>query len=171
MTDDRPQTILITDDDTAHRTMLKVNLSGSGYTLLEASDGDQVLPLLRSRQVDLILLDMKMERMDGLAVLAALEKAGYKVPVIIITAFSSVESAVEAMKKGAFDYVAKPIDIEELKIAIDKALNYHRLHEENKQLKNSLQSGFLSTILSARALPCRRCSPPCPGCALPMRRC
>jgi DNA-binding NtrC family response regulator len=142
MASDSTKTILITDDDKAHRTMLKVNLAGSDYSLLEASDGDEVLPLLRQHHVDLILLDMKMERMDGFATLSALAEVGYEVPVIVITAFSSVESAVEAMRRGAFDYVTKPIDIDELKIAIQKALDFYRLHEENEQLKERLQERF-----------------------------
>ncbi len=142
MNNNNSRTILITDDDTAHRTMMKVNLAESGYTLLEASDGDEVLPLLQQNHVDLILLDMKMARMDGLATLSALAEAGYEVPVIVITAFSSVETAVEAMRRGAFDYVAKPIDIDELNIAINKALDFHRLHEENEQLKDRLQERF-----------------------------
>ncbi len=142
MENNKARTILITDDDMAHRTMLKVNLAGFGYTLLEASDGDEVLPILRQRHVDLILLDIKMERMDGLAALSAMSEAGYDIPVIMITAFSSVESAVEAMKRGAFDYVAKPIDIEELKLAIHKALDFRRLHEENEQLRERLKERF-----------------------------
>jgi len=142
MTDELQRTILITDDDTAHRTMLKVNLAGLGYRLLEAADGDEVLPLLDEHQVDLILLDMKMARMDGLETLTALAGSGYKVPVIVITAFSSVESAVEAMKRGAFDYVTKPVDIDELAIAVNKALDFHRLHEENEQLKERLHERF-----------------------------
>ncbi len=142
MVNDMAATILITDDDTAHRTMLKANLAGSGYSLLEASDGDEVLPLLGRQQVDLILLDIKMERMDGLATLSALAEAGYEIPVIVITAFSSVESAVEAMRRGAFDYVAKPIDIDELNLTIEKALRFRQLHEENAQLKERLQERF-----------------------------
>jgi DNA-binding NtrC family response regulator len=142
MANDIKKTILITDDDTAHRTMMKVNLAGAGYTLFEASDGDEVLPFLGQHHVDLILLDMKMERMDGLATLAALAEAGYEVPVIVITAFSSVESAVEAMKRGAFDYITKPIDIDELQITINKTLAFHRLHEENEQLKERLKERF-----------------------------
>jgi two-component system response regulator HydG len=142
MANDISKTILITDDDMAHRTMMKVNLFRSGYTLLEAADGDEVLPLLKQHHVDLILLDMKMERMDGLTTLSALGEAGFEVPIIVITAFSSVESAVEAMKRGAFDYVTKPIDIDELKIVINKALDFHQLHEENEQLKERLHERF-----------------------------
>jgi two-component system, NtrC family, response regulator HydG len=127
--------ILLVDDDLAHRTMLKVNLAETGYRLHELSDGDEVLPFLAGNSIDLILLDLKMVRMDGIATLSALEQAGNRIPVIVITAFSSVESAVKAMKKGAYDYITKPVDIEELKLIIEKALNFRKLHEENSTLK------------------------------------
>jgi two-component system, NtrC family, response regulator HydG len=137
-----PGTILLVDDDIAHRTMLKVNLGSEGYRVEVVADGDEVLPFLRHHEVDLILLDMKMARMDGLATLSVLLQAGYTFPVIVLTAFSSVESAVEAMRKGAFDYIAKPVDIEELKLVINRALSFRILSEENKTLKNRLGERF-----------------------------
>jgi two-component system, NtrC family, response regulator HydG len=85
---------------------------------------------------------MKMARMDGLATLSVLLQAGCTLPVIVLTAFSSVETAVEAMKKGAFDYIAKPVDIEELKLLINRALSFRNLSEENKTLKNRLGEQF-----------------------------
>lgn len=136
-------TILLVDDDLAHRTMLKVNLKQEGYAVAEISDGDEVLPYLSSHEVDLILLDMKMERMDGLETLSLLLQAGSRVPVIMLTAFSSVESAVAAMKKGAFDYIAKPVDIEELKLLLIRALRYRKLNEENISLKNKLADQYV----------------------------
>jgi DNA-binding NtrC family response regulator len=136
------QPILLVDDDEAHRTMLKVNLTAEGYAVNELSDGDEVLPYLKDHEVSLILLDMKMARMDGLTTLSILLQAGYEIPVIVLTAFSSVESAVEAMKKGAYDYISKPVDIEELKILIERALSFRSLSEENKQLKSRLNDEF-----------------------------
>jgi two-component system response regulator HydG len=134
--------ILLVDDDSAHRTMLKVNLQGEGYTVEELSDGDEVLAYLNNKEVDLILLDMKMERLGGLATLSLLLQAGYDYPVIVLTAFSSVEGAVEAMRKGAFDYISKPVDIEELKLLISRALSFRSLSDENKQLKSRLGEQF-----------------------------
>jgi len=134
--------LLLVDDDLAHRTMLRVNLIEAGYTVTEAEDGDEVIAQLAKQQVDLILLDMKMARMDGLATLAALQENGCTLPVIVITAFSSVETAVEAMKLGAVDYISKPVDIEELKLIIEKALDYLQLREENDQLRERLQQRF-----------------------------
>ena len=136
------KTILLVDDDIGHRTMLKVNLAQEGYHVDEVTDGDEVLPFLDQHEVDLILLDMKMARMDGLATLSVLLQAGYVLPVIVLTAFSSVESAVEAMKKGAYDYIVKPVDIEELKLLVNRALSFRHLSEENITLKNRLGERF-----------------------------
>lgn len=132
------ETILLVDDDSSHRTMLKANLRSRGWAVLEAADGDEVLPILDRKNVDLILLDLKMKRMDGSATLAALLQAGITVPVIVITAFSSVESAVDAMKKGAFDYITKPVDIEEMQLTISRALHFRALGEENRTLREQL---------------------------------
>ncbi len=153
MTDSvRKEIILLVDDDAAHRTMLKVNLAAQGYVVDELSDGDEVLPHLKNREADLIILDMKMARLDGLATLSVLLQAGYEMPVIVLTAFSSVESAVEAMKKGAYDYIAKPVDIDELKLLIERALSFRSLSEENKQLKNRLGEKFsFSNIIGKSA--------------------
>jgi DNA-binding NtrC family response regulator len=138
MVEHQKKQILLVDDDVAHRTMLKVNLSFE-YELFEAGDGDEVLPFLERSAVDLILLDMKMVRMDGLETLAALGESSFaSIPVIVLTAFSSVELAVKAMREGAYDYVAKPIDIDELQLAIVRALSFQDLKNENKHLQKVL---------------------------------
>jgi len=134
--------ILIVDDDTAHRTMLKVNLLGAGYEIVEADDGDRVMPVLSEQEVDLVLMDLKMQRMDGIEAIKLLREKGRIEPVVVITAFSSVESAVEAMKYGAMDYVTKPVDIEALKLTVAKALDFEALREENLELKKRLGEQF-----------------------------
>lgn len=146
--------ILLVDDDDGHRTMLKVNLHGPDFQVHEATDGDEVLPALAKKQVDVILLDLKMKRLDGLATLTALLRENISIPVIVITAFSSVESAVDAMKKGAFDYVTKPVDIEELRLTISRALNLKSLSDENARLKQQLgkEYGFDNIIGKSPAM-------------------
>lgn len=135
--------ILLVDDDAAHRTMLKANLSGDRFHVTEVDDGDQVIPFLEHDDIDLILLDMKMARMDGLATLEALKETVHAtIPVIVLTAFSSVETAVKAMREGAYDYVAKPIDLEELRMVIGKALGFQKLKQENIRLKKHLEKQF-----------------------------
>lgn len=147
----RQETILLVDDDSAHRTMLKANLAGEGYRIREVADGDEVLPLLREFEVDLIVLDMKMARLDGISTLSLLLQAGYSIPVILLTAFSSVETAVEAMKKGAFDYITKPVDIGELQLIIARALGFRGLQEENRQLKEQLGERQIATDIIGRS--------------------
>jgi len=134
--------ILIVDDDRVHRIMLKVNLTDAGYEVIEADDGDQVLSVLAEHEVDLILMDLKMQRMDGMETIKLLQKNGRPEPVVVITAFSSVESAVEAMKYGAMDYVTKPVDIESLKLTVAKALDFEALRGENEELKKRLGEQF-----------------------------
>ncbi len=134
--------ILIVDDDKAHRTMLKANLAGAGYDIIEADDGDQILPVLAENDVDLILLDLKMKRMDGLEALKLLREKGQLEPVIVITAFSSIESAVEAMKNGAVDYVTKPVDIDALKLCINKALGLESTYKKSRDLQNHSETQF-----------------------------
>ncbi len=137
--------ILLVDDDMAHRTMIRVNLTGHEFQVSELDDGDRVLPFLKSDivPIDLILLDMKMARLDGLATLQQLKNTIYAaIPVIILTAFSSIETAVKAMRAGAYDYVAKPVDLEELQLVMARALGFIELQQENIQLKKHLKRQF-----------------------------
>lgn len=133
--------ILLVDDDIGHRTMLKANLADD-YTIIEADDGDRVVSILAEHHVDLMLLDLKMKRMGGLETLMALKEAAQYLPIIVITAYSSVDSAVEAMKQGANDYITKPVDIEALKLTIAKVFNFTKLQQENKALKKRLNQQF-----------------------------
>ncbi|SHJ48652.1 two-component system, NtrC family, response regulator HydG [Malonomonas rubra DSM 5091] len=136
------KTLLLVDDDSAHRTMLKAHLGSEGYEIIEAVDGDVAVHLARERHVDLVLLDLKMQRMDGLEALAEIHKHKPELTVIIITAFSSVENAVEAMKQGAFDYVTKPVDSDALSLTVKRALDFKSLQQENSTLKQRLGEKF-----------------------------
>ncbi len=114
--------ILLVDDDAAHRTMLRLHLAGAGYRVSEAEDGDIALALLKKQDYALMLLDMRMQRVDGMAVLAEVAVSHPLLPVIMVTAFSSVETAVEAMRQGAFDYLTKPVDVDQLLLVVERAL-------------------------------------------------
>ncbi len=138
----RKATILLVDDDLAHRTMLKAHLGGIGYDIVEADDGDVAIHLVREREIDLVLLDLKMQRVGGMEALTAIHQVRPALPVIMLTAFSSVESAVEAMKKGAFDYITKPVDAAELALIVARALDFERLQQENLSLKERLGEKF-----------------------------
>ncbi len=146
-------TLLVVDDDRAHRIMLKTLLSGWGYAVEEADDGDTALELVRERPYDLILMDVRMVRVSGLEALPAIRRVNPAIPVIIMTAYSSVESAVEAMKKGAYDYLTKPLDFDEVRIVLERATEHHRLREENVLLREQLGTRFDSGAIIGRSKP------------------
>jgi len=136
------KTLLLVDDDKAHRTMLKAHLGTVGHDIVEADDGDVAVHLVKEREFDLVLLDLQMRRMGGMEALTHIHELKPALPVIIITAFSSVESAVEAIKKGAFDYITKPVDADNLLLTVERALAFQDLRRENAALKQRLDEKF-----------------------------
>jgi len=134
--------ILVVDDEASHRIMLRAVLKEEGYDLAEASDGLEAVKAVEQEPFDLILMDIRMKDMDGIEALTEIRKISPLVPVLIMTAYASVKTAVEALKAGAFEYLTKPLDIEELKILIEKALEFYQLREENLALKERLGSRF-----------------------------
>lgn len=130
--------ILIADDDQAHRLMLTTLIAGWGHEVQEAEDGGKALEAIRSHSVDLVIMDMRMPVLDGLEATRRILSYNPAIPIIIMTAYSSVPTAVEALKSGAFDYITKPIDIETLRIGIERALEHTRLRLENDGLKKQL---------------------------------
>jgi two-component system, NtrC family, response regulator HydG len=134
--------ILVVDDEQSHRIMLRAVLSEDGYAVAEASDGTDAVRAVEKEAFDVILLDIRMTNMDGIEALAEIRKISPLVPILIMTAYASVKTAVEALKAGAFDYLTKPLDIEELKILIEKALEHYHLRAENLVLKERLGDRF-----------------------------
>ena len=134
--------IMVVDDDLAHRTMLRSLLSGWGYQVIEADDGQTAIDLVSERAFDLILMDVRMVKVSGLEALAVIKKYNPSIPIIIITAHSSVETAVEAMKKGAYDYLTKPLDFDELRLNLQRAIDHRQLKKENRQLRATLNGHF-----------------------------
>jgi two-component system, NtrC family, response regulator HydG len=140
--------ILVVDDDAAHRLMLNTVLADDGYEITEAGDGAAAVGAVENQFYDLILMDLKMAHMDGLEALRRIKALSPGIPVIIMTAYASVGTAVNALKSGASDYLTKPVDIDELKILIDKTLHHRRLEQENLYLKERLADRFdLSAII------------------------
>ena len=135
-------TILVVDDDRAHRTMLRTLLGGWGYIVEEADDGVRAIETIHEKPFDLVMMDIRMVEVSGLEALPAIKRFNPAIPVIIMTAYSSVETAVEALKKGAYDYLTKPLDFDELRLSIARAMDHSRLKEENRALKESLGAGF-----------------------------
>jgi two-component system, NtrC family, response regulator HydG len=138
MTNVSRNSILVVDDDHAHRTMLRTLLKGWGYSVDETDDGSTAIDMVNEGPYDLILMDIRMIRVSGLEALVEIKAVNPAIPIIIMTAYSSVESAVEALKNGAYDYLTKPLDFDELKIAISRAMDHRRLREENRLLRKDL---------------------------------
>jgi two-component system response regulator HydG len=135
-------TVLVVDDDEAHRTMLSTLVGGWGYDVTEADDGSTAIQAVKERSYDLILMDVRMVKVSGLEALGQIKSFNPAIPVIIMTAYSSVDSAVEALKQGAHDYLTKPLDFDKLKLTIARAMEHTRLREENRLLKESVGKHF-----------------------------
>jgi len=148
--DEKPK-ILVVDDEDSHRIMLRAVLSEDGYAVTEAADGTDAIMAVEKEAFDVILLDIRMTTMDGIEALTEIRKMSPLVPVLIMTAYASVKTAVEALKAGAFDYLTKPLDIEELKILIEKTLEHYHLRAENLVLKERLGDRFDFTRIIGRS--------------------
>jgi two-component system NtrC family response regulator len=130
--------ILIIDDDTSLRRVLEYNLQEAGYAVGTAASGEEGLQLFDEASPALVITDMKMPGMDGMQVLKAIKERAPETLVIMITAFGTVDIAVEAMKAGAYDYITKPFNRDELRLTVAKALQFSGLTVENKRLKSEL---------------------------------
>ncbi|ACS78743.1 sigma-54-dependent transcriptional regulator [Maridesulfovibrio salexigens] len=129
--------VLIVDDEPSLRLLIRAVLESDGWNVHEAQSGEQALEMLPGLTLNAALIDMRMEGMDGMALLKELNTIMPGLPVIMLTAYGNVNSAVIAMKHGAFDYLTKPADNEELKAVLAKALDYSRLVDENEKLKSA----------------------------------
>ena len=144
-------TILVVDDDLAHRTMLRTLITGWGYRVVEADDGEKAIEEVHRQPFDMILMDIRMVKVSGLEALNEIKRFNPAIPVVIMTAFGSVETAVKALKDGAYDYLTKPLDFDKLRIILDRAMEHSRLKEENRFLKETLASHFDRRELIARS--------------------
>lgn len=134
--------VLIVDDEKNMRWVLGQALSGDGYEVLEAADGVEALSIVSDQEPDVMVLDHRMPGKDGMEVLRTLRSKGLQFPIIMLTAHGNVATAVEAMKAGASEYLTKPFDLEELKLAIDKALTYSGLAAEVIRLRSELDREY-----------------------------
>jgi two-component system response regulator HydG len=134
--------ILIVDDDPAHRQMLEAVLTSAGYQVQQADDGQTAIAAVEERFHDLILMDIRMHKVGGIEALKRIKELSPGIPIIIMTAYAAVNTAVDALKSGAYDYLTKPLDTEELKILMSKALRHRELEQENLYLKERLGDRF-----------------------------
>lgn len=136
-------TLLIVDDEERMRRLFELVLKPAGYQLLLASSGDEAIRMLQEQDsIDLIITDLQLGTLSGMDVLEAAHQQAPDVPVLIVTGYGTVKSAVEAMQKGAYDYISKPVDNEELKIVIARALQVRQLARDNRTLRAGLQEQF-----------------------------
>ncbi len=142
--------ILIVDDERHLRKVLAIMLTSAGYEAEEASSGEEGLKKIAERRFDAVISDIRMPGLDGLSLLARIKETEPDLPVIMITAFASVESAVEAMKAGASDYVSKPFNEEQILIVLDKVLERRRILAENRRLRREVSQRYdFSSIITA----------------------
>jgi two-component system response regulator PilR (NtrC family) len=130
--------VLVVDDEQSMRELLAIMLRQAGYEVSVADGGEAAVEALKG-DFDLVVTDLRMRKVDGLAVLKATKEHSPRTVVLVVTAFASTETAVEAMKLGAYDYVTKPFKLDELKVTIANALERRRLQEENQALKRQLR--------------------------------
>ncbi|MGD8519874.1 MAG: sigma-54 dependent transcriptional regulator [Desulfobacterales bacterium] len=135
-------TILVVDDESSHRQMIEAVLSTEGYEVQQADDGQSAIAAIEEKFYDLIIMDIRMKQVGGIEALKEIKKISPGIPIIIMTAYASVGTAVDALKSGAYDYLTKPLDIEELKILVAKALRHQELEKENLFLKERLNDRF-----------------------------
>jgi len=138
----KKSTVLVVDDDSAHRTMLMTLIGGWGYAVSQADDGSTAIEKVKETSFDLVLMDVRMVKISGLEALETIKSYNPAIPVIIMTAYSSIETAVEALKQGAHDYLTKPLDFDKLRLTLERAMEHTRLKEENRLLRESLGKQF-----------------------------
>lgn len=134
--------ILIADDEPNARRVLEILLRKLGCDVVSAADGQQALEVLQKTTIDLLITDLNMPEMNGLELLATIRNEGLNLPVIVVTAYGTVENAVTAMKQGAFDFIIRPLDVEQVEIAIRRALGVRRVHQENTFLRDEMNKSW-----------------------------
>ena len=131
--------ILVLDDEKNYLLVLETILEEQGYEVTALQDPQLALAYLEDSEVDVLVTDMRMPGMSGQEVLAHIRKEYPYIPVLIMTAFGSIDRAVEAMKSGAFDYITKPFDNNELLLSLSKAVQLARVEQQNRLLRQNLQ--------------------------------
>jgi DNA-binding NtrC family response regulator len=140
--------ILLVEDKDSLRQMLSTAIRKAGYVVDEASDGDAAAKKIRRQPYQLVLTDLRLPSLSGLEILKIQKEVDSTIPVLLMTAYGTIEEAVEAMKQGAFDFVPKPVDISHLMLLIDRALERRRLLIENVLLKEEFQRAYgIPTII------------------------
>src|SRR5580765_5396763 len=146
--------VLVVDDERSMRELLAIMLKQAGHEVTVAEGGEQAIEVIKSEPFDLVITDLRMRKVDGIAVLRATKEHSPSTVVLVVTAFASTETAVEAMKLGAYDYVTKPFKLDEIRLTIAKALERKRLQDENQALRRQLRQdrGFENFVGRGRGM-------------------
>lgn len=136
------ETVLVVDDEKNYPLILGAVLEEEGFEVLTANSGREALEIQKTSDVDLVLTDMKMPSMDGIELLEKIKARDSDMPVIMMTAYGSVDKAVEAMEKGAYSYILKPFDNEKLVVYVNKAISMYRVVKENRRLRDAVESQY-----------------------------
>jgi two-component system, NtrC family, response regulator AtoC len=136
----QPAKILVVDDDTVARDLLAEALKKEGYSVEAYASGEEAIARGREGRVDLVLTDIRMGAVDGLTVLREFKRMSQDTAIVVLTAFGSLEGAIEAIKQGAYDYLAKPFKKEEIKLVVQRSLDHCRLLRENTKFREELKS-------------------------------
>jgi len=144
--------VLVADDEPNARRLLEILLRKLGCEVFSAPDGKAALELLLKTPMDLLITDLNMPGMSGLELLAAMRSNGHTLPVIVVTAYGTVENAVAAMKLGAFDFIIRPLDVEQVEMVIRRALDVRRVHQENEFLRDEMNKDWGEFIGQCQAM-------------------
>jgi two-component system NtrC family response regulator len=145
------ETVLIVDDEKNYPLILSAVLEEEGFETFTANSGSEALEILKNTDIDLVVTDMKMPSMNGIELLEKIKAKDPDLPVIMMTAYGTVDKAVEAMQKGAYSYILKPFDNDRLIIYVNKAVGMYRVVKENRQLKNAVKLQYSFGISSEKA--------------------
>jgi two-component system, NtrC family, response regulator HydG len=134
------ETVLVVDDEVGMVTLLRNYLTREGYETHTAPSGETALQFLEERDFDVVLTDLRMGGMDGLALVRAIHATRPETPVILMTAFGGIDTAIEAVKAGAYHFVAKPVKLPEVGALVRKALTERDLRRENRELRQAVEA-------------------------------
>ncbi len=144
--------ILVVDDEAPMQRILEIILKSMGHTVTCAGNGREALERLQEQPADLVLTDLRMPEMDGLTLLRHLRAEGMEMPVILITAYGTVETAVDAMKEGACDFIIRPFENKAVELAVSRALELSQIRSQNRYLRQQLEAGWYDFIGNSSAM-------------------
>ena len=146
------KTILVVDNEIKMRRLLEIMLKQMDYEVLQAQDGQEAFATLTAQFADLVITDLCMPNLDGIGLLRQLRENHNDVPVIVVTAYGTVESAVDAMKYGASDYIVRPFEMSAVTAAVQRALSLGKVQRENRYLRQQMEKGWHGFIGDSPAM-------------------